>query len=153
MSHPGYFTAEGKKRSSSPAFSEDEADPKEIPFQTIPWWTTPWKMQEGWKPTIMIPSYVHPHDPRGHRHIPLEQRQADRLMNTKDLRIHHPRVIPSEKIGDRETTELRVRDQARVPNSQLNMERLNRHDQLERRGKMGTNQKRQETCFPDWSRL
>ena len=56
--HPGYFTAEGKKEADNqPAFSSDEeSDILEIPFQTIPWWTRPWKLLAGWKPTITVPT-------------------------------------------------------------------------------------------------
>ena len=69
--HPGYFTAEGKKKTNDiPTFSsDDESDPLEIPFQTIPWWTRPWKIQAGWKPTIIVPPHVHPLDPRGQTNI------------------------------------------------------------------------------------
>ena len=119
--HPGYFTAAGEKaKQNEPTFSEDEDQPdKEIPYTPIPWPTSLWKMEADWKPVFQAPHHASTLDPRAQVHIPIAERLASRLSVRKDLRILKPRVIPLERLGERETDEARLRDQAARPTQSL----------------------------------
>ena len=103
--HPGYFTEAGsraKARTEDPSFSEEEADPDEIPFTEMPWPSSLWKMEAGWKPVFQAPLHASPLDPRAQTQIPIAERLASRLSNRKELRIFKPCDIPTERLGDRE---------------------------------------------------
>ena len=94
-SHPGYFTEAGsKQQTEEPVFSEEEDEPHDIPFKEIPWPTSLWKMEAGWKPIFQAPQHASPLDPRAQTQIPIAERLASRLSNRKELRVFKPRTIP-----------------------------------------------------------